>query len=62
MCTGVNYSLIPMGRLGRPEEIADAVRYLLSDKALFATSTHLIVAPTQFIWSMHYDVSDSVSL
>ncbi len=33
----------PMGRTGRPEEIADAVLYLASDDASFITGTTLVV-------------------
>jgi NAD(P)-dependent dehydrogenase (short-subunit alcohol dehydrogenase family) len=33
----------PMGRLGRPEEIADAVAYLASDAAAFVTGTVLVI-------------------
>jgi len=33
----------PLGRLGAPEDIAKAVRFLLSDEASFVTGTYLIV-------------------
>jgi NAD(P)-dependent dehydrogenase (short-subunit alcohol dehydrogenase family) len=33
----------PMGRLGLPEEIADAVSYLASDAAAFVTGTTLVI-------------------
>jgi NAD(P)-dependent dehydrogenase (short-subunit alcohol dehydrogenase family) len=35
--------LIPMGRLGTPEEVAQAVAYLLSDQAAFITGTGLLI-------------------
>jgi NAD(P)-dependent dehydrogenase (short-subunit alcohol dehydrogenase family) len=33
----------PLGRVGRPEEVADAVLYLASDTASFVTGTSLVV-------------------
>jgi 3-oxoacyl-[acyl-carrier protein] reductase len=36
-------SRIPMGRLGRPDEIADAVAYLTSQRASYVTGTVLPV-------------------
>ncbi|SNS07891.1 NAD(P)-dependent dehydrogenase, short-chain alcohol dehydrogenase family [Streptosporangium subroseum] len=34
---------IPLGRLGRPEEIADAVLFLAADQSVFITGTELFV-------------------
>ncbi|GIF26726.1 NAD(P)-dependent dehydrogenase (short-subunit alcohol dehydrogenase family) [Actinoplanes tereljensis] len=36
-------NLIPMGRLGTPEEVAQAVAYLLSDQAAFITGIGLLI-------------------
>jgi gluconate 5-dehydrogenase len=36
-------SLVPAGRLGRPEEVADAVTFLLSDRAKFITGHCLYI-------------------
>ena len=33
----------PVGRLGRPEEVASAVRYLASDEAKFITGSELVI-------------------
>jgi NAD(P)-dependent dehydrogenase (short-subunit alcohol dehydrogenase family) len=33
----------PMGRLGTPEEIADAVLYLASDAAAFVTGSQFVI-------------------
>jgi NAD(P)-dependent dehydrogenase (short-subunit alcohol dehydrogenase family) len=33
----------PMGRLGRPDEIAEAVAYLASDDAAFVTGTAFVI-------------------
>ena len=33
----------PMGRLGTPEEIADAIAYLASDQAEFVTGSVLVI-------------------
>ena len=35
--------MTPMGRLGRPEDVAAAVAYLASDDAAFVTGSELIV-------------------
>ncbi len=33
----------PVGRLGKPEEVASAIRYLASDEAAFVTGTLLTI-------------------
>ncbi|MEU5432021.1 3-oxoacyl-ACP reductase family protein [Streptomyces sp. NPDC020719] len=34
---------VPLGRIGRPEEVSSAVRFLLSDAAAYITGTSLVV-------------------
>jgi 3-oxoacyl-[acyl-carrier protein] reductase len=34
---------IPLGRLGQPQDMANAVLFLLSDRAAFITGTELVV-------------------
>jgi NAD(P)-dependent dehydrogenase (short-subunit alcohol dehydrogenase family) len=36
-------SLQPVGRLGKPEDIADGVLYLASDEARFVTGSELMI-------------------
>ena len=36
-------SMIPVGRMGRPEELVAAVRYLCSDDARFVTGSMLVL-------------------
>jgi NAD(P)-dependent dehydrogenase (short-subunit alcohol dehydrogenase family) len=38
-----HWPLVPMGRLGKPEEIAAAFAYLASDDAAYVTGQNLIV-------------------
>ena len=41
--TRAHIARIPMGRMGRPEEIAGAVAYFMSEEASFTTGQHLFV-------------------
>ena len=47
--TGMDYrrSKIPMGRFGAPEEIADLISFLASDRAGFITGTSILVDGAQ---------------
>jgi NAD(P)-dependent dehydrogenase (short-subunit alcohol dehydrogenase family) len=38
-----NYPLVPMARLGRPEEIAAAYAYLASEDAAYTTGQNLVI-------------------
>jgi 3-oxoacyl-[acyl-carrier protein] reductase len=40
---GLILSNTPLGRLGRPEDVARAVRFLCSDEAAFVTGEVLLV-------------------
>jgi NAD(P)-dependent dehydrogenase (short-subunit alcohol dehydrogenase family) len=41
---------IPMRRLGRPEDVADAVMLMLSDEARFVTGQRIVVDGGQYMW------------
>ena len=41
--TRAHVAAIPMGRLGKPEEIAGAVAYFMSEEASFTTGQHIFV-------------------
>ena len=40
----LNASRVPMGRLGEPEEVANAIVFLASDEASYITGQHLLVS------------------
>lgn len=42
--------LIPLQRIGRPEDVADAVMMLLSEQARFVTGQRLVVDGGQYMW------------
>lgn len=44
MIAGAKMMAIPMGRLGKPAEVADAVAYLLSDGASYTTGANIRVS------------------
>ena len=41
---------IPQGRIGRPAEMADALEFLVSDRARYVTGQKFIVDGGQFMW------------
>ncbi|TMC11823.1 MAG: glucose 1-dehydrogenase [Chloroflexi bacterium] len=41
---------IPLGRIGRPNDIADAVILMLSDEARFITGQRIVVDGGQYMW------------
>jgi NAD(P)-dependent dehydrogenase (short-subunit alcohol dehydrogenase family) len=50
---------IPLGRLGRPEEIADAIAFLASTRAGYMTGT---VVPVDGGWSAFGDAGDAADV
>ncbi len=41
---------VPLQRIGRPEDVADAVLMVLSDEARFITGQRIVVDGGQYMW------------